>query len=314
VADAHVPDAKVPPVRRIAALLLLPSLLLPAACASGAGDALPKVSGRVGDRPTINASGEPKSTLQVKVLSHGSGPVVEKGQFLVADYLGQLWRDNKVFDNSFDHGPVGFRIGEGQVIRGWDEGLVGKKIGSRVLLVIPPDKGYGSRGQPEADIRGDDTLVFVVDVLGAHAAKAAAAGKTVAPSKALPAVSGATAPKITIPEGEQPPASLVSQVLVQGEGPAVKKGQLLVTQYTGVLWRGGKKFDSSWDRGQPASFGIGVGQVIRGWDEGLIGKKLGSRVLLVIPPDKGYGAKGAAQAGIRGDDTLVFVVDVVGAY
>jgi FKBP-type peptidyl-prolyl cis-trans isomerase len=183
-----------------------------------------------------------------------------------------------------------------------------------VLLVIPPDKGYGSRGQAQAGIRGDDTLVFVVDVLGTHPVTAAASGKRVSSPRSLPAVSGTRAPRITIPEGEQPPAKLVSQVLVRGDGPVVRRGNLLVTQYSGVLWRDGKVFDSSWQRGQPASFGIGVGQVIRGWDEGLVGKTVGSRVLLVIPPDKGYGTKGAPQAGIRGDDTLVFVVDLVGAY
>jgi len=307
-------------VRRIAALLLVPLLLAPAACASddsgggGSSSGLPEVSGSVGAEPKITATGAPASTLQVKVLSDGEGPAVKKGEFLVADYLGQLWRDNKVFDNSYNRGPAGFRIGEGQVIPGWDEGLVGKKIGSRVLLVIPPDKGYGSKGQPDADIRADDTLVFVVDVLGAHAAKAAASGQTVELSSSLPAVSGAAAPKIAIPRGEKPPTSLISQMVVKGDGPAVTKGQLLVSQYTGVLWRDGKTFDSSWDRGQPASFGIGVGQVIKGWDEGLVGKPVGSRVLLVIPPGKGYGKSGAPQASIRGDDTLVFVVDVIGAY
>jgi peptidylprolyl isomerase len=300
------------PVRRIAALLLVPLLLAPAACGTDSSG-LPEVTGRVGETPTVTASGEPSGTLQVKVLSAGSGPVIKKGEFLVADYLGQLWRGNKVFDNSYDRGPVGVRIGAGQVIPGWDEGLVGKKIGSRVLLVIPPDKGYGSNGQPDADIRGDDTMVFVVDVLGTHAPAATATGTKLPAPSSLPAVSGTTAPKITIPEGK-PPASLVSQVLVRGAGPAVRKGQLLVTQYTGVLWRDGKTFDSSWKRGQPASFGIGIGQVIRGWDEGLVGKPVGSRVLLVIPPDKAYGKNGAPQAGIRPDDTLVFAVDIIGAY
>jgi FKBP-type peptidyl-prolyl cis-trans isomerase len=303
-------------VRRTVAILLV--ALLAAVGAFGAcggdGSALPAVSGKVGERPTVTASGDPQSTLQVKVLSTGTGPAVNKGDFLVVDYLGQLWRDNKVFDSSYDRGPVGVRIGAGQVIPGWDEGLVGKRIGSRVLLVVPPDKAYGSGGQAQAGIRGDDTLVFVVDVLGTHPVTAAASGQRVPSPRSLPAVSGAGAPRITIPKDVQPPASLVSRVLVRGEGPVVRKGDLLVTQYSGVLWRDGKVFDSSWQRAQPAAFGIGIGQVIRGWDEGLVGKTVGSRVLLVVPPGKAYGAKGAPQAGIRGDDTLVFVVDLVGAY
>ncbi len=80
--------------------------------------------------------------------------------------MGQVW-DGNVFDNSYDRGaPLSFQIGVGMVIRGWDEGLIGQRVGSRVLLSIPSDYGYGSRGVPQAGIRGGDTLVFVTDILG----------------------------------------------------------------------------------------------------------------------------------------------------
>ena len=75
----------------------------------------------------------------------------------------------------------------------------------------------------------------------------------------------------------------------------------------------GRVFDSSWSRGQPAQFPIGTGQVVAGWDEGLVGQTVGSQVLIVVPPDKGYGVAGESQAGITGTDTLVFVVDILGA-
>ena len=80
----------------------------------------------------------------------------------------RIWRNGKVFDSSWTgKGSVQFPIGAGQVIAGWDEGLVGQTVGSQVLLVIPPDKGYGSGGAPQAGIKGTDTLVFVVDILSA---------------------------------------------------------------------------------------------------------------------------------------------------
>jgi peptidylprolyl isomerase len=82
----------------------------------------------------------------------------------------------------------------------------------------------------------------------------------------------------------------------------------------GVIWKGGKQFDASWDKGAPAAFPIGVGQVIPGWDAGLVGAKAGSRVLLAVPPAQGYGTKGEPRAGIKGTDTLVFVVDVLGGH
>ncbi len=84
-------------------------------------------------------------------------------------------------------------------------------------------------------------------------------------------------------------------------------------QYTGVNWRTKKVFDSSWSRSTPFALNIGVGQVIKGWDTGLIGQTVGSRVMLVIPPAEGYGKTGSSQAGIKGTDTLVFVVDILEA-
>ena len=97
----------------------------------------------------------------------GSGDTVEAGNTIVVNYLGQLWGGG-IFDNSYDRGaPIDFPIGVGAVIGGWDQGLVGQQVGSRVLLSIPPHHGYGSRGVPQAGIGGDDTLVFVVDILDA---------------------------------------------------------------------------------------------------------------------------------------------------
>jgi peptidylprolyl isomerase len=128
---------------------------------------LPTASGTFGDKPEITfPSGGAPSGLQVQVLEEGTGPVVEAGRTIVVNYLGQAWGGN-VFDNSYDRGQtIDFPIGVGAVIGGWDKGLVGRNVGDRVLLSIPPEHGYGSRGVPQAGIGGGDTLVFVVDVVG----------------------------------------------------------------------------------------------------------------------------------------------------
>ena len=129
--------------------------------------ALPEVSGSFGQKPTLTfpdaaASGE----LEVLVLSRGDGALVEAGDDLEVHYLGQAWQGG-VFDNSYDRGSsISFPIGVGAVIGGWDEGLVGQQVGSRVLLSIPSHLGYGDRGVPQAGIKGGDTLVFVVDIVG----------------------------------------------------------------------------------------------------------------------------------------------------
>src|SRR6266496_5457167 len=97
-------------------------------------------------------------------------------------------------------------------------------------------------------------------------------------------------------------------ILVKGKGAKVAKGELVVAQYAGFIWRTKKVFGSSWSSGSPFGFTIGASpeQVIPGWDKGLVGQTVGSRVMLSIPPAQGYGSSGASQAGIKGNDTLLF--------
>ena len=128
---------------------------------------LPTASGGFGDKPVLTFPESPApEDLVVEVQLQGTGEAVEAGDDLEVNYYGQIW-DGRMFDNSYDRGSsISFPIGVGAVIGGWDDGLVGKLVGSRVLLSIPPHLGYGERGMPQAGIRGTDTLVFVVDIVG----------------------------------------------------------------------------------------------------------------------------------------------------
>ena len=129
--------------------------------------ALPEASGSFGEKPTLTfPDAQAPAELEVLVLSRGDGALVEAGDDIEVHYLGQSWQGG-VFDNSYDRrSTISFGIGVGQVIAGWDEGLVGQQVGSRVLLSIPSHLGYGDRGVPQAGIKGGDTLVFVVDIVG----------------------------------------------------------------------------------------------------------------------------------------------------
>ncbi|WP_366180450.1 FKBP-type peptidyl-prolyl cis-trans isomerase [Actinomyces timonensis] len=128
---------------------------------------MPTVEGAKGAKPVLTFPGpDAPAGLQVQVLDAGDGQAVEAGDTIVAHYLGQSWNGD-VFDNSYDRGqPLSFQIGVGMVIRGWDDGLVGQRVGSRVLLSIPSELGYGERGVPQAGIKGGATLVFVTEILG----------------------------------------------------------------------------------------------------------------------------------------------------
>lgn len=116
-------------------------------------------------------------------------------------------------------------------------------------------------------------------------------------------------PEIEFP-GENPPEDLVIEDLIEGSGPAVQPGDSVECHYVGVAWSTGAEFDASWNRGQPLPFTAGVGQVIKGWDDGLLGMKVGGRRRLEIPPHLAYGDRGAG-AEIGPGETLIFVVDLV---
>ena len=116
-------------------------------------------------------------------------------------------------------------------------------------------------------------------------------------------------PRVDIPEGE-PPDKLVKEDIVKGKGKAAKKGDDVEMQYVGVLYEGGTEFDASWNTGQPFPFKLGNGDVIKGWDQGIVGMKEGGRRKLIIPPDLAYGPEGQPPT-IPPDATLVFVVDLL---
>ncbi|WP_327427433.1 FKBP-type peptidyl-prolyl cis-trans isomerase [Streptomyces sp. NBC_01236] len=266
------------------------------------------------EKPTVaKGTGDPSKNLAVKTVIAGGGQSVAENDYIQANYLGQIWDTAKVFDNSYDRKtPLVIQLAQGGIIDGWRYGLVGKKVGSRVEMSVPPTWGYGTSGNSQAGIKGTDTLVFVVDIQNTFNAKSSAKGKDVAQSDAaLPKVGTNTdgkAPSITVPKATAP-TKLVANYVIEGDGDEVKADSSVLVQYKGVLWDGGKEFDSTYSRGQLTSFSLQ--QVVKGWSQGLTGKKVGSRVLIVVPPSLGYGDSPPSGSGIKKDSTLVFSVDIL---
>jgi peptidylprolyl isomerase len=142
------------------------------------------------------------------------------------------------------------------------------------------------------------------------AAASAPAGTSQSTTAAGPATAPARPkPKVKVPGGK-PPKKLVIKDLIPGTGPAAKAGDPITVNYIGVNFNGGKMFDNSYDRGQPFPFQLGGGQVIPGWDRGLVGMKVGGRRELTIPPGLAYGPQGQPPT-IKPNETLVFVVDLL---
>ncbi len=124
-------------------------------------------------------------------------------------------------------------------------------------------------------------------------------------------MSDAEKPHVYVPPGETPPSDLLIEDLVVGDGPEAAPGHQVEVHYVGVAWSTRSQFDASWDRNDTFAFALGEGQVIKGWDEGVAGMKVGGRRRIVIPPHLGYGKAGAGGV-IKGGETLVFVVDLLG--
>jgi peptidylprolyl isomerase len=315
-------------MRRLAAAILVPT----AACAILAGcgssgsshgnsNSSVTVSGTFDKAPAVTIpKAKASSNLVVVKPIKGSGPAVQSGNAILANVALYKWRGttHSLVDSTYASGPqmLPARMG----LAGLTSALKDARVGDRVVAVLPPKYGYRANGQPQLQITGTDTTVWVIDVLQQFAPTASATGAHVTdgggPLPTVTAPPAGQAPTITIPKGA-PPAKLTVTTLIKGTGPKLASGDTVVAQYVGSNWRTGKVFSQSWPSAQspaglPFSFKLGGG-VIAGWNQGLAGVPVGSRVMLVIPPALGYGpAGGQPSAGITKTDSLVFVIDVVG--
>lgn len=268
--------------------------------------------------PTVKVDAPLKLTkTESKVVTEGTGTTVKKDDLVSLQAVLVNGTDGKVLTSTWKQGPVGLDLGAADLFASFKSEIPGKKLGSRVVIASTPADAYGATGNQQLGIGKDDPVVFVVDLLSTTKVLKEATGTAVAPKAGLPTVvmNPGKPATITAPKGVKPPTKTVVQPLITGTGPAVEKGQTVRVAYTGALYRNGEVFDSSASRPEQPyfEFTIGQGQVIKGWDNGLLGQKVGSRVLLVIPPADGYGAAGSGDK-IKGTDTLMFVVDILAAY
>lgn len=256
------------------------------------------VATKCNDKVKTDKAGEPDSTLgdtittdsglQYIIWKKGDGEKAEAGDNVSVNYDGRLL-DGSQFDSSYKRGkPFSFPLGGGRVIKGWDEGIAYLNVGDSATLIIPSDLGYGSMDRP--NIPANSTLVFHVELEDVK--------KVVKPEPYD------VAGKDTIFKG----SGLKYIKLNETDGKAVTAGATVAVHYTGYLLDG-TIFDSSISRGEPISFPIGQGRVIKGWDEGIAYLKVGEKARLIIPSDLGYGSR--AMGPIPANATLIFDVELV---
>jgi peptidylprolyl isomerase len=275
------------------------------------------VSGAFGVTPTVTVPAKPAPTmLTQQVVSRGAGASVAKGDTLVANYVGETWaRKNgkaNAFDSSFARGePAAFVIGNGKVIPGWDKVLVGKKLGSRLLVTVPPAEGYGANGQPNASISGTDTLVFVIDLVAAYKPNASAPGTVVRniPSSGIPKVRNTPGkePEITSTAGVKAPTQPTSTLLVTGSGPKIDATKTLVLQFVQADLATGKGVQATWGQGPQTAPAKNVLNIA----DKLTGQNIGSRAEVLLPATAETPAS-ATQAAQPAIPPQVVIIDVVG--
>lgn len=264
-----------------------------------------KVTGKYGDKPTVTIKAPyAVDKTRVTVLHEGTGTKIPAGGYVDVLYSGSNGRTGKVFQQTYSQKKsVAFPLD--QVVPGFAKGLEGQRIGSRVLVAMPGVDGYDARGgQADIGVLVGDTLVFVIDIQGGSVA--GPTGKQITPRSGLPKVTDTNGkPSIAIPASD-PPKDMVAQPLTEGTGAKVAKDDTIVVHYLGVSWKTGKVLE---DRYAQADTGK-LSSTIPGWQKGLVGKKVGQRVLLVLPPADGY-PQGSNNPPVEAGDTVVYVVDVL---
>ncbi len=235
----------------------------------------------------------------VDTLTEGDGDEVAEGDTVVVDYLGLLGRTGEQFDSSYDRGQPAVVTTDG-VIPGIEKAVVGQTVGSRVVVAVAPSDGFGPQGQPDAGIEADDTLIFVIDIVAKPEFKPTGIAGVALSDDRQPMLK-LDAP-VTVDETQV-------EVLREGDGSVVKPGNEVTVNYVGANGRTGATFESSYASGQPATFT--TDGVVKGFAKALEEQKVGSRVVVAMTSEDGYGSAGNPQIGIQGGDPLVFVIDIL---
>ncbi|WP_336651900.1 MULTISPECIES: FKBP-type peptidyl-prolyl cis-trans isomerase [unclassified Leucobacter] len=299
-----------------------------------AGDASKSIAvkGTVGTDLEITSKTPVKAKeMERSVLEQGKGDVIKSGQSIAVSMAMFNGADGTSLQQ-FPESEVPFV--KDQLMPWAYEGIRCATSGEQVALVAPYADIFGEQKAEESGVEGlteKDSIVVVMKfgkiTEGSDAAGAAGEPGTLDADKLLKKAEGKAQkapegfptvkladngePTITIPEGVEAPTKLEIATLIEGDGEKVEPGDRVYVNYRGVIWRTGEEFDSSWTRGEPANFT--TDGVIGGFSKALVGQKVGSQIISVVPAeDGGYGADGLTQRGFEADDVMVFVLDILG--
>ncbi|KQT94644.1 hypothetical protein ASG49_07330 [Marmoricola sp. Leaf446] len=310
------------PARRAAALLCALTLTV-SACGSSeqqeeSADLRSQVdvSGDFGKAPEVDFSAPLEVTESASWTEEkGDGDPIGQASTAVLQLTLLDGRTGEKAISTFDRGQTPLQVSlTEQFLPSLAEALVGARAGSRLVVASTPEDAYGAGGSPQIGIKGGDPVVMVADVLATDPTDVldGPTGDEVQPPTGSPTlVEREGVPTgFEVPARAKKPTRLQVVPLREGTGDEVEDPDRVTVNYLGAVWKGEEPFDQSYDK-EPTTFSIGLGAVIKCWDEGLVGQKEGARVMLVCPPDTAYGNT-AQGDDIPARSTLVFVIDVLG--
>jgi len=276
----------------------------------GTESAAIKVTGSTTAEPKVSFPTPTKvATTQRTTIRSGTGTTVKQGDSVSLAYSMYDATTGKKLDSRGWKAAsrVVFPVDATQVLPGFAESVVCAKVGDRVASVIPSAKAFGTAGSEQIAVAGGDSIVFVADIVGLSPTKSTGTAKALPSGFPQVTLAANGTPTVKIP-ATTPPKTLKIATSKVGTGTTVKSGDSVTVQYQGVLWRTGAIFDQSWGK-SPTTFA--TTQVVPGFGKALVGQKVGSQVVAIIPPAEGYGTTGSSDGTIKGTDTMVFVIDIL---
>lgn len=311
----------------MSALHRLPFLLVPAllsvslaACGEEQAPAEPtkdrldavEITGDVGDEPKVTWSSQMTAgKIEAETLVTGDGAKLADGdKVLTHIWIGNGYTEDKAF-STHDEDATAELVTVDESLPPFLASIKDATIGSRIAVTSSAEEAFGPAGNSQLGIGNKDSVLVIVDL---------ASGLAGPPSGTRPPAP-AWVPKIIFKDKApskfdftgvpEPTDSLQEQVLFEGTGAVVEKGNAVVVNYLGQVYGGKKPFDENFSTGEPMATPIGKESVIKGWDQTVVGKKVGTRMVIAVPPKLGYGEDGNPDADIKGTDTLYFLIDII---
>lgn len=243
------------------------------------------------NKPDVSLPEDVPTELVITDLIEGTGPEALDGDTLFVQYVGVLSDDGTEFDSNFGLEAFGVTLGTGSVIQGWEQGLLGIKVGGRRQLDVPADLAYGDEGAGDV-IRPGAALSFVIDVVAI-----------------VPKINRRDEPREEV-SGREPVTEVQTEDLVEGTGATIAEGDRVILHLQAFRADTGELLETTWEFDTPLDIGLVEGATLTGLLKGIPGMKVGGRRLITIPFADAFGADGNPELGLPASTDVVIIVDI----